>query len=94
MCIRDSLESALLRIMHRLRSTGERELPSRAVGEMVMEELKEIDAVAYVRFASVYRDFQDIEEFQAEITRLTELNPNDESVAEAARRSRTDPKTK
>jgi transcriptional repressor NrdR len=59
---------------------------------MVTEELKEIDVVAYVRFASVYRDFQDIEEFQAEITRLTELDPNGDSVVEAARRSRTDPK--
>jgi len=90
----EAVESSLLHIMHRLRSTGERELPSRAVGEIVMEELKEIDVVAYVRFASVYRDFQDIEEFQAEITRLTELDPNDESVAEATRRSRTDPKAK
>ena len=90
----EAVESSLLRIMHRLRSTGERELPSRAVGETVMEELKEIDVVGYVRFASVYRDFQDIEEFQAEITRLTELDPNDESVAEATRRSRTDPKSK
>ena len=61
---------------------------------MVMEELKEIDVVAYVRFASVYRDFQDIEEFQAEITRLTELDPNGEPVAEATRRSRTEPKAK
>lgn len=65
------LESALHRVMHRLRSAGERELPSRKVGELVMEELKEIDDVAYVRFASVYRDFQDIAEFQAEIAKLT-----------------------
>jgi len=67
----ETLESALHRVMHRLRSTGERELPSRKVGELVMEELKEIDDVAYVRFASVYRDFQDIAEFQAEIAKLT-----------------------
>ena len=56
--------------MHRLRSTGERELPSRAVGEEVMRELRKIDGVAYVRFASVYRDFQDVSEFQEEIARL------------------------
>lgn len=68
----ETLESALHRVMHRLRSTGERELPSRKVGELVMEELKEIDDVAYVRFASVYRDFQDIAEFQAEIAKLTD----------------------
>ena len=73
----ETLESALHRVMHRLRSTGERELPSRKVGELVMEELKEIDDVAYVRFASVYRDFQDIAEFQAEIAKLTDTRkPN------------------
>ena len=60
--------------MHQLRSAGERELPSRVVGEAVMTELKRIDAVAYVRFASVYRDFQDVSEFQREIQKLkTEL---------------------
>ena len=67
----ETVESMLLRIMHRLRSAGERELPSREVGELVMEELKDVDAVAFVRFASVYRDFQDIQEFQAEIAKLT-----------------------
>ena len=64
-------EAALNRIMHRLRSTGERELPSGRVGEEVMNELRQIDGVAYVRFASVYRDFQDVSEFQAEIQKLT-----------------------
>ena len=63
-------EAALNRIMHRLRSTGERELPSDRVGEEVMNELRQVDGVAYVRFASVYRDFQDISEFQAEIQKL------------------------
>ena len=66
----DEIESALNHITHRLRSTGERELPSRRVGEEVMHELRQIDGVAYVRFASVYRDFQDVSEFQEEITRL------------------------
>ena len=66
----DEIESALNHIMHRLRSTGERELASRAVGEEVMQELRKIDGVAYVRFASVYRDFQDVSEFQEEIARL------------------------
>ncbi|MDE0179183.1 MAG: transcriptional regulator NrdR, partial [Gammaproteobacteria bacterium] len=45
-------------------------LPSRVVGEAVMTELKKVDQVAYVRFASVYRDFQDISEFSEEIARL------------------------
>ena len=66
----DQIESALNHIKHRLRSTGERELPSMKVGEEVMRELRELDAVAYVRFASVYRDFQDVSEFAAEILKL------------------------
>lgn len=66
----DAFEAAVNRIMHRLRSTGERELPSRRVGEEVMAELRELDDVAYVRFASVYRNFQDVAEFQQEIERL------------------------
>ena len=71
----EEIDSALNRIMHRLRATGERELPSRAVGEAVMAELRTLDSIAYVRFASVYRDFQDISEFQAEIQKLnTELD--------------------
>ncbi len=67
----EQVESALNRIMHHLRSTGERELPSLAIGEEVMNELREVDAVAYVRFASVYRDFQDVSEFAKEIQSLT-----------------------
>ena len=66
----EEIEAVLSRIMHVLRSTGERELPSRRVGEEVMNELRKLDAVAYVRFASVYRSFQDLSEFQAEIQRL------------------------
>lgn len=66
----EQIESSLNRIMHRLRSTGERELPSLLVGEEVMKELREMDGVAYVRFASVYRDFQDVSEFQKEIQNL------------------------
>lgn len=66
----DQIESALNHIKHRLRSTGERELPSLTVGEEVMTELRSLDPVAYVRFASVYRDFQDVSEFTEEILRL------------------------
>ncbi|MEM7080923.1 MAG: transcriptional regulator NrdR [Pseudomonadota bacterium] len=68
----DQIDSALNHIKHRLRGTGERELPSRQVGEEVMLELKNLDPVAYVRFASVYRDFQDVSEFAAEIQRLAD----------------------
>ncbi len=67
----DQIESALNHIKHRLRSTGERELPSLRVGEEVMEELRQLDPVAYVRFASVYRDFQDVSEFAEEIQKLS-----------------------
>jgi len=67
----EDVEAGINRIMHRLRSAGERELPSRTVGEEVMRELRDMDDVAYVRFASVYRDFQDVSEFQDEIRKLT-----------------------
>ncbi len=67
----EEIESAINRIMHNLRSTGERELPSLTVGEEVMKELRRMDGVAYVRFASVYRDFQDVSEFEKEIKSLT-----------------------
>ena len=57
-------------MMDRIRESGEREVKSGQVGEAVMGELRQLDAVAYVRFASVYRDFQDVSEFQSEIRRL------------------------
>ena len=63
----EQMEATLDRIKHRLRATGERELHTREVGELVMDELRELDDVAYVRFASVYRSFQDVNEFQKEI---------------------------
>lgn len=66
----EALEAAINRIAHRLRATGERELPSRAVGELVMDELRTLDAVAYIRFASVYKSYQDISDFAAELDRL------------------------
>ena len=52
------------RMLHKLRTMGEREVPSRLVGELVMEKLRGLDEVAYIRFASVYRSFQDVTEFQ------------------------------
>lgn len=66
----EQIEAALQRIMHKLRASGEREIQSELVGEAVMEELKSLDQVAYVRFASVYRSFQDINAFREEIQRL------------------------
>jgi len=68
----DQIETSVNHIKSKLRSTGERELPALQVGEAVMAELQALDPVAYVRFASVYRDFQDIREFAAEINKLAE----------------------
>jgi transcriptional repressor NrdR len=66
----EAIEQQISQIMHRLRATGEREIPSREVGEMVMIALKALDQVAFVRFASVYRSFQDLSEFRDAIERL------------------------
>ena len=67
----ESIDAALNRIKYRLRATGEREVKSMQLGEEVMTELRQLDKVAYVRFASVYRSFQDINEFKEEIERLS-----------------------
>ena len=70
----DNFEQSIGRLIHKLRTIGEREVPSRLIGELVMEELRELDEIAYVRFASVYRSFQDVTEFQDEIRRLQEIS--------------------
>ncbi|MDF2447178.1 MAG: transcriptional regulator NrdR [Moraxellaceae bacterium] len=75
----EKIDEAVNRILHRLRATGEREVKSRMVGEMVMDELKLLDSVAYVRFASVYRSFQDISEFRTEIEKLERDNSDSKS---------------
>ena len=68
----EKIEAVVSQIEHQLQSTGEREVPSLKVGELVMGQLKLLDQVAYVRFASVYRDFKDLNEFRDEIDRLAE----------------------
>lgn len=68
----ESIEAAVERIRQTLRARGEREIHARDVGEQVMQALKRLDHVAYIRFASVYRRFQDIDEFRAEIDRLAQ----------------------
>lgn len=67
---REQLDEAVSRITHKVRSLGDREVQSRAIGELVMDELRQLDEVAYVRFASVYRHFEDVEAFHEEIQRL------------------------
>jgi len=66
----ESIEAAISQVKHSLQATGEREIQALIVGERVMEQLQLLDEVAYVRFASVYRRFQDISEFRQEIDRL------------------------
>ena len=66
----EEVEKWITHIKHQLRATGERELPSNEVGSHVMEALKAMDQVAYVRFASVYRSFQDLSEFRDAIESL------------------------
>ncbi|MCU7939499.1 MAG: transcriptional regulator NrdR [gamma proteobacterium symbiont of Bathyaustriella thionipta] len=66
----ETIEQAVNHIKYNLRATGDREVPANRLGEWVMDELKKLDQVAYVRFASVYRSFQDIDEFRQEIERL------------------------
>ncbi|MDO9811059.1 transcriptional regulator NrdR [Glaesserella parasuis] len=66
----DDVEQAIHRIVLQLQATGEREVASKFVGDLVLGELKSLDKVAYIRFASVYLSFDDIEEFSKEIERL------------------------
>ena len=69
----DAVEESVERLLHRLQTIGEREVTGRYIGDMVMEELRGLDQVAYVRYASVYRSFQDIAEFREEVERLQAL---------------------
>ena len=74
----EQLETAINHITRKLMASGDREVPSLRIGEMVMEELKHLDQVAYVRFASVYRKFEDVNAFREEIERL-ESQPGPEA---------------
>lgn len=76
---RDAVESAIERIAHRLRVLGEREVASRAIGEIVMEELRQLDEVAYVRYASVYHSFQDVDSFREQLEQLDRTRQRDPS---------------
>jgi len=80
----EAVEAALNRIRQRIQSLGEGEVAASAIGDWVMEELRELDQVAYVRFASVYRSFQDVSAFREVIEGL-EGSP--ESVGDIGRQS-------
>ena len=66
----EQIEAAVRAVVHQLRMTTEREIASRRVGEFVMAELRKLDHVGYVRFASVYRSFEDVADFREEIEKL------------------------
>ena len=70
----EKVELSINRVKSTLRATGEREVSSEMLGNTIMEQLKELDKIAYVRFASVYRSFEDIKEFGEEIARLGNIN--------------------
>mmetsp|Transcript_29940 Transcript_29940/g.38465 ORF Transcript_29940/g.38465 Transcript_29940/m.38465 type:complete len:156 (-) Transcript_29940:410-877(-) len=73
----DAVDTAVKTITRRLWAAGEREVDSRLVGDWVMDALRELDEVAYVRFASVYRSFQDVNEFREEIERMKKIDSED-----------------
>tara|TARA_B100001123_G_scaffold105103_1_gene122062 strand:+ start:103 stop:678 length:576 start_codon:yes stop_codon:yes gene_type:complete len=72
-----SIEKIIDEIETQLSNAGRAEIPSRSIGELVMERLRDLDRVAYIRFASVYRDFRDIESFKEEVEAL--LDPTQSS---------------
>jgi transcriptional repressor NrdR len=69
------IEELISRVIRKVQKMGEREIQSRLLGEIVIEELREIDEIAFVRYASVYRRFQDVEEFEKEIESLRDATP-------------------
>jgi transcriptional repressor NrdR len=71
----EAVDAAVNHVCHKLRTLGEREVPARLIGELVMDELHQLDEVAYVRFASVYRSFQDVDAFREEIEKLRHRRP-------------------
>ena len=85
---REQIDEAVSRIVHQIRRLGDREVTARAVGELVMEELRQLDEVAYVRFASVYRQFEDVEAFHHEIERLRSARAAAPTPKPPARESR------
>ncbi|MEL0660670.1 MULTISPECIES: transcriptional regulator NrdR [Psychromonas] len=70
----EAVENAVNKLKSTLRATGEREVPTKMVGELVMDLLKGLDKIAYIRFASVYRAFEDVKEFGEEIAKLDTAN--------------------
>jgi transcriptional repressor NrdR len=80
----EAIDAAVVHVCNKLRAMGEREVASRLVGELVMEELHDLDEVAYVRFASVYRSFQDVDAFREEIDRMRHRRTRQETENQLA----------
>ena len=76
----EAVSAAIVRIEDKLMSSGDKEVPSDRIGELVMRELKKIDKIAYIRFASVYRSFEDVDEF-ADVIREVGSRPRVRSKA-------------
>ena len=76
----DAVDNVVRAVIRQLRAENEREVPSRRIGEWVMDELKRLDQVAYVRFASVYRRFEDVQAFREEIEKLEKDLPELEGL--------------
>jgi len=74
---REQVEAMIERIGHRLRALGEREVASRTIGEIVMEELRQLDEIAYVRYASVYHRFHDVDSFREQVEQLGKRRQRD-----------------
>ena len=79
----EDIERALMQLKLRIRGTGEREIPSSVIGDFVMESLKELDPVAYIRFASVYRSFKDIHDFNDTLEKLARQQEEREKAKKA-----------
>jgi len=71
----EAIDGAIGRIEERLRALGEKEIPSSQIGEVVMRELRKLDKVAYIRFASVYRSFEDVSEFRDVLDEFSASTP-------------------
>jgi len=82
----EDIDAALSRIKKRLLSLGEREIPSLKIGELVMDELQGLDKVAYIRFASVYKSFEDVNAFREVIDALEKEKSVDTPVLQAVKK--------
>lgn len=88
----DEVERVISKIVRDLESQGESEINSELIGEMVMEGLKELDKVAYVRYASVYRNFAEAKDFEAFVGTINELEQADKSKTGKAKSGKTNGK--